>query len=263
MEARTKLGRFKRRRFIAALLAGVPAAGAVVVADGLLLEPTWLKVRRLKLADRPRHRFVHFTDLHYKGDRAYLQKVVDKINAAAPEFVCFTGDLIEDAEYLPVTLELLQKIKSPLYGVPGNHDYWAHADFAVIARAFARTGGAWLVNQDAGAAGGSVRIFGVAQLSHAAIQAQANVQNILLIHYPLWVESFPNRRFDVVLAGHTHGGQVRVPFFGPLILPLDSGRYDLGLFQTPAGPLYVSSGIGTFYASARFNCRPEIVVVEI
>jgi predicted MPP superfamily phosphohydrolase len=263
MEARPWNRRFTRRRVIAALLAGVPAAGAVIAADGLLLEPTWLKVRALKLAVRPRHRFVHFTDLHYKGDRAYLQKVVDKINAAAPEFVCFTGDLIEDAEHLPAALELLQRIKSPLYGVPGNHDYWAHVDFAVIHRAFARTGGAWLVNQDAVAAGGTARIFGVAQLSHANIQPQAGAQNILLIHYPLWVESFPGRRFDAVLAGHTHGGQVRVPFFGPPIVPLDSGPYDLGLFQTPAGPLYVSSGVGTFYAAARFNCRPEIVVVEI
>jgi predicted MPP superfamily phosphohydrolase len=263
MKAQPVPSRFKRRRWLAALLAGLPAAGLASAADGLLLEPTWLKVRALKLAARPRHRLVHFTDLHYKGDRAYLQKVVDAVNATSPEFVCFTGDIIEDAVHLPVALELLQKIKSPLYGIPGNHDYWSHADFDVIHRAFARTGGAWLVNQEVAAAGGSVRIFGVAQLSHAAIQPHAGTQNLLLIHYPLWVESFAGRRFDAVLAGHTHGGQVRLPFFGPLILPFDTGRYDLGLFQTPSGPLYVSSGIGTFYASARFNCRPEIVVVEI
>jgi len=264
MQAPVKPRRFPRRRLIAALVAGVPAAGAAAIAaDGLWLEPDWLKVQSLKLAARPRHRFVHFTDLHYKGDRAYLQKVVDAINAVAPEFVCFTGDIIEENEHLPAALELLQKIKSPLYGIPGNHDYWSHADFGDIAKAFARTGGAWLVNQDVAAAGGQVRIFGVAQLSHASIQPQAGAQNILLIHYPLWIESFPKLRFDVVLAGHTHGGQVRVPFYGSLILPFDSGHYDLGLFQTPSGPFYVSSGIGTFYASARFNCRPEIVVVEM
>lgn len=263
MEARLMSKRFTRRRVVAALLAGVPAGAALAAADGLLWEPTWLKVRALKLAERPRHRLVHFTDLHYKGDRGYLQRVVTAINAVAPEFVCFTGDLIEDVEHLPGALELLEQIKAPLYGVPGNHDYWSHADFTAIGRAFARTGGAWLVNQDAAAAGGQVRLHGVAQVHHSNPQPQPGALNILLIHYPLWAESFPGRRFDLALAGHTHGGQVRLPLFGALILPFDSGHYDLGLFETPAGPLYVSSGIGTFYAAARFNCRPEIVVIEI
>ena len=90
-----------------------------------------------------------------------------------------------------------------------------------------------------------------------------NVFNLLLVHYPSWADVFAEQRFDLILAGHTHGGQVRLPFIGPLILPFDSGTYDLGLFQTGSGPLYVSSGVGNFYADVRFNCRPEIVVFEI
>ena len=70
-------------------------------------------------------------------------------------------------------------------------------------------------------------------------------------------------RFDLILAGHSHGGQVRLPFYGALVLPWGVGRYDLGLFDTPGGPLYVNAGIGTYYFPYRFNCRPEVAVVTM
>jgi len=63
---------------------------------------------------------------------------------------------------------------------------------------------------------------------------------------------------SLVLAGHSHGGQVRLPFYGPLIVPFGVGRYDLGWFQTAASPLYDNAGIGYFHLNVRFNCRPEI-----
>jgi len=82
------------------------------------LEPDWVKVKRLRLSDgKPSHRFVHFTDLHHKGGRAHLQSLVKLINAQSPDFVCFTGDIIDQAQYLPEALELLEGIKSPMYGV--------------------------------------------------------------------------------------------------------------------------------------------------
>ena len=70
-------------------------------------------------------------------------------------------------------------------------------------------------------------------------------------------------KFDAILAGHSHGGQVRIPFYGAMIVPYNTGKYELGLFNTKSGPLYVSSGVGWFYLNMRFNCRPEIVVFEI
>ena len=63
-----------------------------------------------------------------------------------------------------------------------------------------------------------------------------------------------------MLAGHSHGGQVRIPFYGPIIVPYAVDEYDLGLFQTKSGPLYVTSGIGWYPVPIRFNCRPEITV---
>jgi len=81
--------KFSRRAFLAA---GLLAAPCVVVADALWLEPQCVKIRRLRLAlEKPAHRFVHFTDLHHKGDRAHTQSVVNKINSLTPDFVCFTA----------------------------------------------------------------------------------------------------------------------------------------------------------------------------
>jgi hypothetical protein len=96
-----------RRKFIFTALLATPFA---MIADAKCVEPTWVKIRRLRIGSAPpANRFVLFTDLHHKGDRAYLQSVVDKINALAPDFVCFTGDLIENRFFLPETLELLSR----------------------------------------------------------------------------------------------------------------------------------------------------------
>ena len=78
-----------------------------VVADAKWVEPQWVKTRRFRLGTgKPTHRLIHFTDVHHKGDRAYLEAVVRKINALSPDFVCFTGDLIEETKHLAEALEV-------------------------------------------------------------------------------------------------------------------------------------------------------------
>ncbi|MCU0787573.1 MAG: metallophosphoesterase [Verrucomicrobia bacterium] len=250
-----------RRRFLRGLLYGTPA---LALADSLCLEPNWLAVRKLNLAGGPpQHRFVFFTDLHHKGDRKHLDALVQTINALSPEFVCFGGDLIEDAEHLPDALDGLQQIRAPLYGVPGNHDYWSHADFNIIREAFAATGGCWLLDAVAEAADGKVQIAGATCMKPPQFTLREDVRRIALLHYPLWIEKLGSHTFDVALAGHSHGGQVRLPLIGPLITPFGVGRYDLGRFATASGPLYVGAGVGWFYLNVRFLCRPEITVIEI
>jgi len=255
--------KLNRRHF---LLAAVLCSPLLAVADAKWLEPAWVRVRRIQLnRTKPAHRFIHFTDVHHKGDKAYLESVVRKINALSPEFVCFTGDLIEQTRYLREALETLARIKSPLYGVPGNHDYWSKALFERIAECFAGTGGGWLVERQQVTADGKFSLLGAACLNSKTRPIQPNpaTRNIFLMHYPAWVENLSGAQYDLILAGHSHGGQVRLPFYGPLIVPFGVGRYDLGMFATPSGPLYVNAGIGWFPVPIRFNCRPEITVFEI
>ena len=254
-------GKINRRRFLGGLVVAGPL---LAVTDAKWLEPNWVKKRTIRLGGgKPAHRFVHFTDVHHKGDRGYFESVVRKINALSPEFVCFTGDLIEETKHLAEALELIGKIKAPVYGVPGNHDYWSKAPFEPFVKCFAATGGGWLLDEQRVTADGKFTITGDTCLSSRKppMSPTAKTQNIYLMHFPAWVKKV--RKFDLLLAGHSHGGQVRLPFYGPLIVPYGVDEFDLGLFHTNSGPLYVNPGIGWFPVPIRFNCRPEITVFEV
>jgi uncharacterized protein len=256
-----KKPRLSRRAMLRWLFYSSPFLAA---GHAFLWEPEWVKVRTRKLTtDKSKHRFVHVSDLHHKGDKAYLEGVVRKINAASPEFVCFTGDIVEETKHLPEALELIGGIKSPVYGVPGNHDYWSGADFSIVEKGFAATGGAWLVEKQASVSQSSILLTGTACNAPLQLQPRAGMKNLLLMHYPAWADKLFGQKYDLLLAGHSHGGQVRLPFLGALLVPDRVGRYELGLYDTKAGPLHVSAGIGWFFLAVRFNCRPEITVFEV
>src|SRR5947209_12147665 len=132
-----------RRQFLTLGALALPAATG---ADVSWIEHRTLRVTQLNLGSRTR--FVHFSDFHYKGDSTFAAELVSTINALAPEFVCFTGDLVEDRSFAPEALGHIRQIKAPVYGSPGNHDYWSGAPFPDYEAAFGATGGAWLVDQN-------------------------------------------------------------------------------------------------------------------
>ena len=103
-----------------------------------------------------------------------MAAVVRKINALSPDFVCFTVDLIEETPFLPETLQLFADIKSPVYGVPGNHDYWSKAPFDGIAKCLESTGGAWLLDQQRVTGDGKFSIIGATCLSAQQAPIPAN-----------------------------------------------------------------------------------------
>ncbi len=248
-----------RRKFLALGALALPTA----IGGDACLEPTNLRVTKLPLRENGSLRFVHFTDFHYKGDAAYAQHVIASINELGPAFVCFTGDLVEEKRFAPEALDFIRQIKAPVYGSPGNHDYRSQSPFPAYREAFAATGGAWLVDRSIVLAPHDLEIVGMGLIGIHALQQPRAARRLLLLHYPLMADTLGGPRFDLILAGHSHGGQVRIPFYGPPFLPWGVGHYDLGLFETPGGPLYVNAGIGTYYIPWRFNCRPEITLVTM
>src|SRR4051794_19561292 len=122
-----------RRNFIRLGAYALPAALGV---DAHFIEPTNLKIRTPKLPSEGAHRFVHFSDFHHKGDVDYAGRVIETINSLNPEFVCFTGDLIESTKFQTEALNFISQIKTPVYGSPGNHEFWSGANFASYRRVF-------------------------------------------------------------------------------------------------------------------------------
>src|SRR4051812_30860649 len=114
-----------RRKFIGLTALALPAALGV---DARWIEPRNLRVRNLA-AGNGHTRFVQITDFHYKGHGDYAAEVIRTINDLNPHFVCFTGDLVEEKSFLAEALGYIEQIKVPVYGIPGNHDYWAGGNF--------------------------------------------------------------------------------------------------------------------------------------
>jgi hypothetical protein len=224
---------------------------------GFFIEPEWIVIKNVSLSSHLNYRLVHISDIHYKGDESFLNKVVERINVISPDFVCFTGDLIEEKQYLDEALRIIERINCPVYGVPGNHDYESGASFDEINKALIKTGGQWLVNQNI--VYKDLEIIGISNNKNHSFKELSD-HRILLTHYPL---SVPPGKYHLILAGHSHGGQVRIPFIGSLKVPYGVGKYDKGLYTTEAGILYVNPGIGTYGLHLRLFCRPEITVIDV
>lgn len=249
-----------RRRFLGLTALAFPAAVGVNAA---VVEPTSLQIRYLALRENGPTRLVHFSDLHYRGDTEYAERVVRLINGLKADFVCFTGDLVEDKDFAPEALAMIRAIDAPVYGSPGNHDYWSGADFKLYHAAFAATGGEWLVDRSVVLEKHGLEIVGIALTATRALRAPRAGKRLLLLHYPVMADRLQGATFDLILAGHSHGGQVRLPFIGAPLLPRGVGAYDLGNFETPGGPLSVTAGIGTYRLPIRFNCSPEVTLVTL
>ena len=149
--------------------------------------------------------------------------------------------------------------------------HWIKITRMSLAECFRKTHGDWLADRAVVAVGGKLLIVGGSVTTNSSQRAASErditgnpgVKRILLTHYPAVVDSIKDENYDLILAGHSHGGQVRLPFFGALIVPSDVKKYQMGTYLTPAGRLHVSSGLGTYWLPVRFFCRPEITVIEL
>jgi uncharacterized protein len=251
------MSRITRRKFLGLSALALPAA---MGADSSAFETTTLRITKLDHGPGP-CRCVQFSDFHYKGDAEYAAEVIRTINELAPNFVCFTGDLVEEARFAPAAFEFIRQINAPVYGIPGNHDFQSGVALADFEKAFGATGGGWLSCQTAILPEYDLELVGLNRGVQVFGAPQATRQ-ILLIHFPQ-MANLLQRRFDLILAGHSHGGQIRLPFLGAMVLPRGVRPYEHGYYETLGGPLYVNAGIGTYRIPFRWNCRPELTLITI
>jgi len=247
----------------------VLVAGMALFAYGHFVGLRRLCVRRRCLAGPSPLRLVQISDIHYCGDRELLESVVLEVNNLGPDLVCITGDLAGTAELLPEALEVLRRLRAPVFAVPGNWDYRTGADLEAL-RAFCEaTGGCFLVNESARFAE-DLTVVGLDDMKLGAPDVEKAFSGVagggnralVLMHCPATVEMLGERRVALALAGHSHGGQVRLPLIGALLLPRHTRPYVMGMFETPNGPLYVNAGIGASSLPLRLFCPPEITLFE-
>jgi predicted MPP superfamily phosphohydrolase len=219
-------------------------------------------------------RIAHLSDLHMSGriNKAYFQQVVTHVNRLEPDLVAITGDLVERKECLAWIPDTLGQLRAPcgVYYVLGNHDRHVGAEpiHAAMGEAgLIHLGGRWtqLCLREAPLilAGNELPWFDpAADLSDAATRDSNGLPlRILLSHSPDQLRWARERDFDLVLAGHNHGGQIRLPVVGAIHAPSRQGvRYAAGAFRAGETVLHVSRGTSSL-TPVRFNCPPEIALL--
>lgn len=221
-------------------------------------------------------RIAHITDLHMSGRIAkeYFSTVVEQVNKLQPDLIAVTGDLVERDEcldWLPDTLGKLQAASGVFY-VLGNHDRRVDQDRlqAALSRLpLIHLGGSWrqIVVHSASIvlAGNELPWYGPAPNSAdcPASDSADRPLRILLSHGPDQLSWAVDHEFDLVLAGHNHGGQVRLPGLGAILAPSRSGtRYAGGVFRREQTVMHVSRGTSSL-TPFRWNCPPEIALLVL
>lgn len=275
-----------RRKFLAlAAGAGVVALGA----DATLLAPNFPQLIRREIALRrwPAN-FDGFTiallsDFHYDPYFSIhpIKAAIGMVNELRPDLIALTGDFVSKpwvgdpvkaAAAAEPCASLLKQLNAPqgLWAVLGNHDCSTDPDRVTGALegekipvllnrsvAIERDGERfWLSGVD------DVITKG-ADLDAALHDVPKDEPVVLLAHEPDYADHVARYPVDLQLSGHTHGGQVRLPFVGPLYLPELARKYVWGLYKIGELTLYTNAGLGTVEVPVRLNCPPEITMLTI
>lgn len=252
---------------------------------GFGIEPGWLQERQLAVASPrwtlPPLKVAVASDWHVGAPHAGLDMVrqaVAQINAGQPDLILLPGDFVIQGVLggTPVAGEeiaqALGHLRAPLgvYATLGNHDWWL--DKGKIAGQLAKVGITVLENQAVALShqGRPFWLVGIGDdmTQHSAPQqalakVPPEVPLIAMMHDPATAPQLPART-AVAVAGHTHGGQVRLPLIGALITPGRAPReHAYGWIPGQSVPTYVTSGIGTSILPVRFNCPPETVMISL
>jgi predicted MPP superfamily phosphohydrolase len=255
------------------------------------VEPTWLEVNRIPLAVRGLPatfhglKIAHLTDFHFGSHipTGYLEEALERTQAEKPDLIALTGDFIDRGpEHVGKAAKLFRHLKAPLgvYAVLGNHDFSVHTARGVrrhpelhrtVADALGTEGIRVLRNHAVrfDRDGGGLVLAGVDDLwslesdPHAALADQCpDTPRVVLAHNPQSVELFGEHRADLVLSGHTHGGQIDWPGLGRILLGKKAKRWAAGLYPHNGGHVYVNKGVG-FGWRFRFGVRPEVAVFAL
>jgi predicted MPP superfamily phosphohydrolase len=258
-------------------------------ADSIIRSEVWHPVTTTDLAVRTfvlpvaglnaaRVRVLHLSDLHVMGGfEGYTDHVGQQMRALDPDLIVMTGDYLSRADRLPLLASWLKQLPRARYGVYavlGNHDYWSgnpDGVRAALAQAGVRVLGGACTSVDVATAAAVLRVCGTEAPwgpdYAATVEGDPSVEptaTLVLTHTPDNVYVHHEQGVTAMFAGHTHGGQFRLPFVGAIVVPSRYGRrFDEGHFVVEGAHLFVSAGVGADEPPLRLWCPPELVVVDL
>lgn len=271
-----------KKLFMVLLLSAI----ILVLCYSRYIEPEWLVLKEITLEtdmDIEKCKVIFFTDTHF-GElyhEKHVKKMVDMINERQADIVIFGGDLFDnyerdkeilDINYLQEELNRIEA-KEGKYAVFGNHDYGGGA-FRIYENFMNDCGFHILVNEYAILEKYNIEIIGfddylLGQTESDFYHIQSNTFHLIVAHEPIIAKFIEGFGDNFVLSGHTHGGQVSIPYFTKKLLPKGSDQFVKGFYTTQdigtenSVQIYVSSGIGlTKYPFRLFN-TPEIIEVNL
>jgi len=218
----------------------------------------------------------HLTDLHYGPfmGTAFFERLVEQVNGLRSDIVVCTGDYVlsrNSVEEIDGIWPILSKLQagSGVYSVLGNHDHWAGAKRSLY---WLEKSGQSLRHRRISIQRGENRLWLIGSgdlwedyrpLGSLLEGIPQGDCRIVLAHNPDTADRVQKASFDLMLSGHTHGGQVRLPLVGAPFLPVRNKDYTMGLVISQKGmPVFISKGVGTTLP-VRFNCPPEIAVIKL
>ncbi len=249
--------------------------GWLCVAYGYFVEPYRLEVTRVqivspKLKPGTRLRIVHISDLH-SDDRERLEQQIPRlITRQQPDLIVYTGDTSNSPAGLARARRMFQRLAAvaPVYSVAGNWDDPGLLDGTGVQELDSRIAELQVKGNPIRIAGAAaVESDGKSPLMSLLWPQPGGKFLIVLFHRPHMIESVARlHNADLYCAGHTHGGQVALPFYGALMTLTPTGKkYEAGLYKVEDTYLYVSRGIGMESSAppVRFWARPEITVIDV
>jgi predicted MPP superfamily phosphohydrolase len=251
------------------------AREAIAEANTIEIEEVQIKLRRLpKGLDK--FRIVHLSDIHHSPltNLEHIKKTVEISNALKPDMFILTGDYVShESEYIEPVAKVLGELRSEFgtFACLGNHDHWT--DAYLITKSFRQNGIMMLINEgfhftarneSFWLCGVDDYMMGKTDVRAALKGSFSNEMKLLLAHNPAVLGRAAYSNIDLVLSGHTHGGQVKLREPRERILfPNRKRRLSSGLHHRKDTQIYITRGIGTVVLPVRYQCPPEISLLEL
>ena len=265
-----------RRKFIKR---GILASIGLVLLDSLWFEKYVIDWNYFDISksEKNKIKIIQISDLHFDQLRYFHKSIAKKINAIKPDLIFITGDTVDKTEKIKPLNEFLQLIDYSIkkYAITGNWEYWGKVNLTKLKNIYSQNNCELLINENRTISikNREISIIGIddlvggnADFGKAVENLKQTKTNIVLSHCPehrdLISKQKGNLNIDLVLSGHTHGGQIT--FLGIIpFKPKGSGKYLKGWYKESEPKMYISKGIGTSILPIRFGARAEMVEMEI